>query len=176
MRTSYRGDRGDMKRWTHLHLLVLVDQEEAVDLLHQLCPLRTGPVVTSSSRIRRRLDGVDLGGSGWRRVRCQLVFPLVACAVRALLTVLAQVDSAARASHHRPVAFAAVPSAAVTQGDVPGTEPDPLVAPETLLTVEPELAANTLQGSAFVALEGGLPEATAVTAFLTCQTGIDSFF
>ena len=98
------------------------------------------------------------------------MFLLVASTVGAFLTILAQVDFAILAADHRPVAFAIVSItsfAVVTVRDMPGADLNPLVALQTLLTVELKLTANTLQTFALITLEGGLLRATTGITFLT---------
>lgn len=105
---------------------------------------------------------------------------LVAAAVRALLTVLAQVDLAVVASDHGPVPPGATlslgaPFAAVAVGDVARADRNPVVVLQALLIVEFVLAADTLQAPALVALERSLLRAAAGVTLLTYQTGVDSF-
>lgn len=104
---------------------------------------------------------------------------LIAAAVRALLAVLAQVDLAVLAADHRPVPpgstlSLAGPFAGVTVGHVARGDRNPLVVLQALLVVELELAADTLQAAALVALERSLLRAAAGVALLTYETGVDS--
>lgn len=106
---------------------------------------------------------------------------LVAAAVGALLTVLAQVDLAVLAADHGPVPSAATlslgaPFAVVAVGDVARADGNPVVVLQPLLVVEFELAADTLQAAALVALERSFFRAAAGVTLLTYQTGVDSLF
>lgn len=118
----------------------------------------------------RRLDRADHRRFGWRRVRCELVFLLVAPAVGALLTVLAQVDLAVLAADHRSMAFATISVtsfAVVTVRYMPGAYLNPLMVLQALLIVELELATDTLQALALIALKRSLLRATTGVTLLT---------
>lgn len=128
----------------------------------------------------RCLDRVDHSRFGRGGIRYELVFLLIATAVRAFLTVLTQVNSAVLAADHRPVALAilAVISsfAVVAVRDVTRTDLDPLVVLQTLLTVQLKLATNTLQAPAVITLKRSLLRPTTSITLLTYQTSIDSLF
>ena len=157
---------------THLHFLILVHQQKTGNLLQKFYPLRFGLIgYLDSGRGDGRLDGFDLGSRlGRRRIRCELVFLLVASTVGAFLAVLAQVNFAVLAADHRSVAFATLsitPFTVVTVRDVPRSYLDPLVVLQAVLGVQIELTANTLQTSAFITLKCSLLRATTGIALLT---------
>lgn len=73
----------------HLHFLILINQEKTGDLLQQFCSLRFDFICYFYSRWDRCPGRVARCRFGWRRVRRELVFLLVASTVCAFLTVLA---------------------------------------------------------------------------------------
>ncbi len=155
---------------THLHFLILINQEKTGNLLQKFRSLRFSLVGYLDSGRDGRLDRVDRSRFGWRRIRCELVFLLVASTVGAFLTVLTQVNFAVLAADHRSMAFATVSITSftvVTVRDVPRTYLNPLVVLQTLLTVELELTADTLQAFAFITLKCSLLRATTRVTLLT---------
>lgn len=167
---------------THLHFLVLINQEKTGDLLQEFCSMRFAVIGYlrgkqagggggwRAGRHGRRLDRDVLGRFRWWGVRHELVFLLVASTVGAFLAVLAQVDLAVGAADRRAMALAAVsiaPFTAVTVGDVSRSDPNPRVVLQALLAVELELTADTLQPFAFVALKRSLLRAPAGVTLLT---------
>lgn len=165
---------------THLHFLILVNQKKTGDLFQQLHSLGFY-LVSYLNRLQDRcLDRVGHSRFGRWRIRYELVFLLIAAAVCAFLTVLTQVNFAVLAADNRPVAFAILPVmssfAIVTIRDVTRTYLNPLVVLQTLLTVQLELATNTLQAPAVITLERSLLRPTTSITLLTYQTSIDSLF
>lgn len=165
---------------THLHFLILINQKKTADLFQQLCSLGFYLIGHLNRLQDRCLGRADHSRFGRGRIRYELVFLLIAAAVRAFLTVLTQVKLAALAADHRPVASAMLaiisPFAVVTVRDVTRTDLDPLVVLQTLLTVQLKLAANALQAPAVFTLKCSLLRATTGITLLTYQTSIDSLF
>lgn len=88
------------------------------------------------------------------------MLPLVYPAMGPLLAIQTQVDLTALAAHHRPQpapvhpTTAAVALTRVTEWNVSRGDADTVVVPHAFLTMELQLAADTLQASALVAFEG----------------------
>lgn len=155
---------------THLHFLIFIHQEKTGNLLQKLCSLRFSLIGYLNSRWDRRLYRVDHCRFGWWRIRCELVFLLVASAVGAFLTVLAQVNFAVLTADHGSMTFVTVSVTSftiITVRYMPRTYLNPLVVLQTLLIMELQLTTNTLQAFAFIALKRSLLRATAGITLLT---------
>lgn len=151
----------------HLHFLILINQEKTGDLFQHFYSLRFDLI----SYVDRCLHRVDYSRLWWWRVRCKLVFLLIASTVCAFLTVLAQVNFAGLATDHGSVAFAIVSISfsftVVTVRNMTGSYLNPLMVLQTFLTVDLTLASNTLQALAFITLNCSLLKATTGITLLT---------
>lgn len=85
---------------THLHFLILINQEKTGNLHQKFFSLRFDLIGYLDSSRDSCLDRVDLCRFGWWRIGCELVFLLAAYTVGAFLTVLAQVNFAVLAADH----------------------------------------------------------------------------